>query len=41
MYVREGIPVSPLIHGGGQEGGRRAGTENVLLMAGIGEKKVL
>jgi len=37
MYVKEGIPVSPLIHGGGQEGGRRAGTENVLLMAGLGE----
>jgi len=29
LYVRDGIPIAPLIHGGGQERGRRAGTENV------------
>ena len=25
-----------LLHGGGQEGGRRAGTENILLVVGLG-----
>lgn len=29
LYVREGVPVQPLIYGGGQEFGRRSGTENV------------
>ena len=29
LFVREGIDLSPLIHGGNQEMGRRAGTENV------------
>jgi cysteine desulfurase len=29
LYVRKGLTVAPLIFGGGQEGGRRAGTENV------------
>ncbi len=29
LYVRTGTPLTPLIHGGGQESGRRAGTENV------------
>lgn len=29
LYVRRGVPVKPLITGGGQEAGRRAGTENV------------
>ncbi|WP_431247757.1 cysteine desulfurase family protein [Leifsonia xyli] len=29
LYVRGRIPVEPLIHGGGQERGRRSGTENV------------
>ena len=28
LYVREGTPLAPLHHGGGQESGRRAGTEN-------------
>jgi len=36
LYVRDGRPLTPLIHGGGQEGGRRAGTENVILTAGLG-----
>lgn len=29
LYIRKGIGVSSLVHGGGQEKGRRAGTENV------------
>lgn len=29
LYVREGITLYPLFHGGGQEKGRRSGTENV------------
>lgn len=37
LYVKPGIGVKPFLYGGGQEGGRRAGTENVLLIVGIGE----
>jgi cysteine desulfurase len=33
---REGLSVSPLVRGGGQERGRRAGTENVAALAGFG-----
>jgi cysteine desulfurase len=29
LYVRGGIRLEPIIHGGGQETGRRAGTENI------------
>ncbi|MFF1574206.1 cysteine desulfurase family protein [Leifsonia sp. NPDC058292] len=29
LYVRGRIPVEPVLHGGGQERGRRSGTENV------------
>lgn len=36
LYLREGTPFIPLIHGAGHEGGRRAGTESVLLAAGLG-----
>lgn len=36
LYVRAGIQLAPLIHGAGHEGGRRAGTENVLLNVGLG-----
>lgn len=36
LCVREGAPVSPLLAGGGQEGGRRASTEAVPLAAGLG-----
>lgn len=35
LYVREGVPVSSLILGGGQEYQRRAGTENVPGIAGM------
>jgi cysteine desulfurase len=35
LYVREGIPLKPLIYGGHQEGNRRAGTENVAGIVGM------
>jgi cysteine desulfurase len=37
LYIREGTPIEPLIHGAGHESGRRAGTENVLLVVGLGK----
>lgn len=37
LYVRKGIAIEPLIHGGGQEDGMRAGTENVIHIAGLGK----
>ncbi len=36
LYVRKGTPLSPLLHGGHQEGNRRAGTENVAGIVGMG-----
>ncbi|WP_200886535.1 cysteine desulfurase family protein [Rhodococcus sp. Chr-9] len=36
LYVREGLDLEPLIGGGGQEGGRRAGTENVAFVVALG-----
>ena len=35
LFVRRRIRLEPLIHGGGQEGGRRAGTENVAAIVGL------
>ncbi len=35
LVVREGVQVRPLIHGGGQEGGRRSGTHNVAGIVGM------
>jgi len=37
LFVRRGLRVEPLIHGAGHEGGRRAGTENVAAIVGLGE----
>ncbi|MDI7262106.1 MAG: aminotransferase class V-fold PLP-dependent enzyme, partial [Thermodesulfobacteriota bacterium] len=37
LYIREGAPIEPLIHGAGHESGRRAGTENILLIVGLGK----
>ena len=37
LYVRRGIDLQPLQLGGGQERGRRAGTENVAAIVGMGE----
>lgn len=36
LYVRKGILLPNLIHGGGQERGKRAGTENVPAIVGLG-----
>jgi cysteine desulfurase len=36
LMVRPGIPVAPLLKGGGQESRRRAGTENVAGLVGFG-----
>jgi cysteine desulfurase len=35
LYVRRGTPLDPLFHGGGQERGKRPGTENVALAMGF------
>lgn len=35
LYVRRGTPLKPILHGGGQEGGRRAGTEDLPAIAGL------
>ena len=37
LYVRKGTPFCPLIRGGHQEMGRRAGTENTLGIVGLGK----
>ena len=36
LYVRKGIALPSFIHGGGQEQGKRAGTENVAGIIGLG-----
>ncbi len=36
LYVRAGVAVEPLVHGGGQERGLRSGTLNVAGIAGFG-----
>ncbi|MGA8839874.1 MAG: cysteine desulfurase family protein [Candidatus Aquilonibacter sp.] len=35
LYVRDGLVLPPLVHGGGQEFGRRSGTENVAGIIGL------
>jgi cysteine desulfurase len=37
LYVRKGVKIAPLMDGGIQEGGYRAGTENVLGIVGMGK----
>ena len=36
LYVRRGVQLEPVIYGGGQESGRRAGTENIAHMVALG-----
>src|SRR6266568_5093577 len=36
LYVRRGLQLEPLIYGGGQEAGRRAGTENIAFIVALG-----
>jgi len=36
LYIRRGTRISPFMHGGGQERGRRASTENVPGIVGLG-----
>jgi cysteine desulfurase len=35
MFIRRGIGIEPLLHGGTQDRGRRAGTENVAAIVGL------
>ena len=37
LYLREGMRILPLLQGGVQEGGRRAGTENIAGIVGMGK----
>ena len=37
LYIRKGVKIDNLIHGGGQEKGRRAGTENIPGIVGLGK----
>lgn len=37
LYLRRGVRIDSIIHGGGHEKGKRAGTENVPYIVGLGE----
>ena len=37
LYVRDGVPLAPALLGGAQQGGRRAGTENIAAAAALAE----
>lgn len=41
LYIKKGTRILPLIDGGIQEGGRRAGTENVAGIVGLGQAAAL
>ncbi|QSZ66657.1 cysteine desulfurase NifS [Methanofollis aquaemaris] len=36
LYIRDGVAIETFVHGGGQEKGRRAGTENLPGLVGLG-----
>lgn len=37
LYIRKGVKIKPILHGGAQERNRRAGTENVPGIVGLGK----
>jgi cysteine desulfurase len=37
LYVREGVSINPILHGGGHEGGLRSSTVNVPAIVGMGK----
>lgn len=37
LFIRDGIDLEPFIHGAGHEGGKRAGTENVIFTVALGK----
>ena len=37
LFIKKGLPMTPLISGGGQENGLRSGTENVASIVGFGK----
>ena len=37
LYIRKGVDIEPIVHGGDQERGLRSGTENVILNVGLGK----
>jgi cysteine desulfurase len=37
LYIKKGVKIDPVLHGGAQENNRRAGTENVPGIVGIGK----
>jgi cysteine desulfurase len=37
LFIRNGAALEPFMHGAGQETGRRAGTENILEIVGLGK----
>ena len=37
LYIRPGVQLEKLMHGANHEANRRAGTENIILMAGLGQ----
>lgn len=41
LWVRDGVAIGPLVHGGGQEGGLRSGTLSPALCAGFGAAAAL
>ncbi|MFE5402703.1 cysteine desulfurase family protein [Streptomyces sp. NPDC056580] len=41
LYVRDGVRLEPVVYGGGQERGLRAGTENVALAVALGAAALL
>jgi cysteine desulfurase len=41
LYVRRGLQLEPVVYGGGQEAGLRAGTENVAYMVALGNACML